>query len=195
MKSHIFYFVLGIASCWSIYLLPAPNQQAGEGDAVEKIAELEDRVSRLESIVFSTSRLDSTEAQRRLQNAKQAFEHSRKLRKKGFITEAQLQNDEFAVKQAEQELQLALGKTNEAKLGADLVLMTAEQDLLQAQRNLEYTKKLAAKGFATTYDVQREERLIRRLELRVANAKERVKSFEPKSKSDSQSLDPESDNL
>ena len=57
------------------------------------------------------------------------------MRKKGFITEAQLQNDEFAVKQAEQELQLALGKTNEAKLGADLVLMTAEQDLLQAQRN------------------------------------------------------------
>ena len=156
-----------------------------------KVTELEDRVSRLESIVFATSSLNSVEAERRLQNAKRAFEHSRKLLKKGFITEAQLQNDEFNVKQAEQELQLALGQTNEAKLGAELQLMTAEQDLLQAQRNLEYTKKLASKGFATTYDVQQEERFIRRLELRVANAKERVKSFESKSKSDSQSLEAE----
>ena len=144
----------------------------------QKVDELQKRLEKLERIVYSTSQLSLLEAERRLSNAQATLENSRKLRKKGFINEAQFKNDEFAVRQAEQELQLATSTEGTAKQGAELDLMNAEQDLVQAERELEYIKKLASKGFSTKYEVQRVERLVRFKERAVELTKQKLAAFE-----------------
>lgn len=164
--------ICGIASAFMV-TISGPYDTADE-----KIVELEERVAKLENIVFSTSQLRQVEAQRRLENAKVTFEHSQKLRKKGFINEAQLKNDQFAVLQAEQELELARATDDKARLGAKLDLINANQVLAQANRELEYIKKLASRGFATKFEVQRCERHVRVAERAVELAKSKHGAFD-----------------
>ena len=144
----------------------------------QKIDELQKRVVKLERIIYSTSQLSRLDAERRLTNAQETLEHSRQLRKKGFINDAQLKNDEFAVRQAEQELELATSSEDTAKQGAELELMNSEQDLIQARRELLYIEKLESRGFSTKYEVQRVERLVRFKERAVELAKQKLAAFE-----------------
>lgn len=175
MKSYIAYVVLFLGG---IFSLAAVQDGESEGKMEQKIGDLEKRVVKLERILYSTSQLSRIEAERRLENARATLENSRKLRKKGFINDAQLQNDEFAVRQAEQELELATASDGTAKQGAELELINAEQELLQAKRELVYIEKLESRGFSTKFEVQRVERLVRFKERSVEAAKQKLAAFE-----------------
>ena len=143
-----------------------------------KIESLEQRIKKLENIIYSTSQLSSMEAERRLNNARTTLEHSRQLRKKGYINDAQFKNDQFAVQQAEQELKLAKAADSSAKQGAELDVINAEQALTLAQRELEYIEKLESRGFSTQFDVQRCERKVRVKQRALELAKQKFAAFD-----------------
>ncbi len=171
MKSTLTYVCLIAAGTLSI------GSQWIQDSAKNRFDELEERVQRLESIVYSTSQLKEEEAMRRLENAQRTLTHSKALLKKGFINDAQYKNDEFALQQAEQELQLARATGDRAKLGAELDLINAKQSLTEAERELEYIRKLAGKGFSTQFEVQRGERRVRNRERALELAEAKLNAF------------------
>ena len=105
--------------------------------------------------MFSNAKLSVAQAERRLADAQQVSSHSEKLFAKGFITEAQLQQDRFDLEQAQQELKLANTERRQQKIAAEMDILNAKQNLTEAKQRLEYTQQLTGKGFASQRQLQR----------------------------------------
>ena len=66
------------------------NPASNDSGLIERVLRLENRVRQLENILFSTSQLSQSEAERRLEYAQKTLDQSKKLFKKGYINDTQL---------------------------------------------------------------------------------------------------------
>lgn len=152
---------------------PAPEKN----DRLEqRINQLEQRVEQLERILFSNSKLPVADAENRLAATQHILDASEKLFAKGFITEAQLQQDRFDVQQAVQELKLSKAEHREYEIAGEMDLLNAKQWLSQANQQLKYTRELARKNFVSQWQVQQAENEVNLAERAVKNAELNLKA-------------------
>ncbi len=159
---------------------PQQPSDAKQVDNEEKLEQkfnlLEQRVERLEQILLSAAKMTVAEAERRLVETQHTVEASEKLFAKGFITESQLQQDRFDVQQAIQELKLATAEHREYELAGEMDLLNAKQWLTEAKQQLDYTRKLARKEFASQWQIQQAENEVKLAELNLKNAELKLKA-------------------
>jgi multidrug resistance efflux pump len=178
-----------LAACLAYQNQSQPPQapQPVNGDQVEqRISRLEQRVEQLEQILFSTARLSVAEAERRLAETQHTLEASEKLFARGFINDVQLQQDRFDVEQAIQELKLAKTERRGHDLAAEMDALNARQRLTEAIQQLDHTRELARREFASQWQVQQAqaevelaERALKNAELKL-DAAQQVESIKDK---------------
>jgi hypothetical protein len=128
-----------------------PQQPAQPAD--DRIEQLTVRVERLEKILFATSKLAVFDAERNLADAQQRLRDSERLFLQGFLTDAQLAADRFAVARARREVELARADRDGYRIASEIDLMQAEYALQVAEQQLEFTQRMANRGFNSLTDV------------------------------------------
>lgn len=159
-----------------IYFLQ-PRQDDG------RVEKLEQRVDRLEEILFNTVRLTVFDAERKLAEAEQRLENSQSLFIKGFITDQQLQQDRYRVERAKQELKLAKSERGGRKISMEIEVMEAKRNLEVASQRLEFTERLAKRGFSSLTDVQNQRERVTLMQKELELANQRLKAVEELSES------------
>ncbi len=160
-------------------LEPSNAQQSGSDERLERrVNQLEQRVEQLERVLFSTAKLSIAAAEQRLLETQRTLAASEKLFAKGFINDAQLQQDRFDVQQAVQELKLAKAERREYELAGEMDVLNAKQWLTEAKQQLEHTRELARREFATQWQVQQSENEVKTAELNLKHAELRLKATE-----------------
>ena len=135
--------------------------QDGEDEtAAERIEALEQRVDRLEQLLFNTVRLNVFDAERQLNQAEHQLKTSHKLFLRGFISDQRLQQDQFEVNRAQRELKLAKSVNDGRRMATQIEVMDAKQNLFRAKDRLRQTENLNRRGFTTLTEVQRQEQLV-----------------------------------
>ena len=166
---------IGLAS---LHLSPGRQDDEPQNDLTERVARLEQRVEKLESILFATSQLSEIEARRRLEEAQRQYRNTRQLLIKGLATAAQVDLHRRQVEQARLELQMALATRDFESTSARLELTEAEQRLEQARQQLEFTKRLRDRGFATEAQLESERRAVEDAERAVELARVKWKAVQ-----------------
>ena len=133
---------------------------ATNSDLVVRVDKLEQRVALLEKIIFSSAKLSTMQAQRQLEEAKSQLKNSQALQARGMITELQLQQDKFRLEEAQKSLELSSTEFRQNELVGELEVLEAEQRLRQAKQQLQYSEKLASRGFATQTQVEGDRRQV-----------------------------------
>ena len=129
--------------------------RADKDDRLElRVNQLEQRVEHLEQILYSTAEFSIAQAEQRLAETRHTLDASEKLFAKGLINESQLQLDRFNVQQAVQELKLAKTEQRGQSLASEMDVLNAKQWLTEARQQLEYTRKLARKKYASQRQIQ-----------------------------------------
>jgi multidrug resistance efflux pump len=185
--SHVLLSAAAVCTCLSVGITQqqATNEVPGTDEALrQKVEQLEVRIKRLERVLFPTSQLSVSEAERRLTEAEQTLEQSKRLLRQGLVSKAQIEHDEFMVAQARLEIKLAKSDVNKEQFSAKLDLVKAQQAVDQASRELDYARKLANRGYTSKYEVQRRERVLRDLERELEIAQQKLKLFEPDAPAD-----------
>ena len=133
------------------------TEEDGTGIAALKtrVGALEQRVDQLESLIFSSVKLDVAQAERHLEDAHARFKDSRELFNRGLLNSARYNNDKFLYEQAVQELKLAKASTNQRQLANKLDQLHASQRVSEAKHNLKFTRNLFHKGYASRDQVDR----------------------------------------
>lgn len=148
-------FVVGLAVIAAIVVVGSGAVKVQENDMLTRRVELlEQRVQKLESILFATSQLSLIEAEQRLEAANHQLKQSRKLHIKGFITAAQLDADRFQVQQAERLLQLAKAENGQQRILNRIDISEAERELEYAKQNLTFTQRMFDRGYASEFQLQ-----------------------------------------
>ena len=143
-----------------------------------RVNQLEQRVEQLEQILFSTAEFSIAQAEQRLAETRHTLDASEKLFAKGLINESQLQLDRFNVQQAVQELKLAKTEQRGQSLASEMDVLNAKQWLTEAKQQLEYTRKLERKKYATQRQIQQAENEVNLAELALKNAEIKLKATE-----------------
>lgn len=139
---------------------PAVPDLKLDQDVAERVDLLEQRVGYLETILFSTVKLEAKRAERQLEERKVRLQDSRELFARGMITELQLRFDRNRVDEARQELALAVSFSNQRRLVCELGVHDAVRTLALAVQQLRYQENRARRGFATIEQVERMEELV-----------------------------------
>ncbi len=121
---------------------------------VKRVNLLEQRVQKLESILFATSQLSVIEAKQEFDQAKLRLDQSRKLHLRGFLTAAQLESDRFLVQQAERQLDLAKAEGGQREIINQIDMLEAKRNLQVAEENLAHTQQLFDRGYVSERQVQ-----------------------------------------
>ena len=129
-------------------------------ELADRIDLLEKRTELLEQILFSSVKLETTRAQRALEDRKAQLRNSKKLFAKGLVTRFQLEQEQLRVNTAQRELQLASSTTNQRQLVCELELLEAQRQLKVANEELTYQRTLARRGFASQLEVEGVERWV-----------------------------------
>ena len=168
-------FIVGLVVIAAIVVVGSGAMKIQENDQLTRRVELlEQRVQKLESILFATSQLSLIEAEQRLETANHRLEQSRKLHIKGFITAAQLDADRFQVQQAERLLQLAKSENGQQRIVNQIDISEAKRELEYAKQNLDYSQRMFDRGFINEFQLQTAEQEVvnsqKKLELAEAKA-------------------------
>lgn len=169
-------FLVGTTVVAAIVVVGSGAVKLQENDALTRRVELlEQRVQKLESVLFATSQLSLMEAQKNVDAAQHRYEQSRKLHIKGFITANQLEADRFQVHQAERLLQLAKAENGQQRIVNQIDISEAKRELEFAKQNLAYTQRLFDRGYTSEFQVQSAEQTLinaeKKLELAETKAK------------------------
>ena len=163
---------LGLFAVWQ-----EPTQPANEGGQPEELAKrvetLEKRVAVLERILFTTSKLATQEAERQYEEAERNLKQSEQLFRRGLLTQAQLAQDRFVRDLAQQEVEFAQEQNRLEESAAELDLLQAKQTLAEAEQQLEFTKRLFAKGFVTRNQLNQRRRTVETAKRRLNLAKDK----------------------
>ncbi len=143
-------------------------------ELAQRVDKLEQRVALLEKILFSSAKLSTMQAQRQLEEAKSRLKNSQALQARGMITELQLRQDKFRLEEAEKSLELSIAETRQNELVGELEVLEAEQRLRQAKQQLQYSEKLASRGFATQTQVEGDRRLVDIAQQTLTNARTKL---------------------
>ena len=170
-------FLLVLAITWST-MFTQSDGQPNDDDLVRQVAQLEQRVEKLERILFSTAKLSVTQAERRLAEMEHILKNSENLFARGYINAMQVQQDRFNVQQAKQELRLAKAERRQNTLVGELDVLGAEQNLIEAKQRLEFTRDLARREFASSWEVERAKLNVDTAERVLKNAQEKLKASE-----------------
>lgn len=169
-------FFIGTFVIAAIVVVGSGAVKIQENDALNRRVELlEQRVQKLESILFATSQLSLMEAQKNFDAAQHRYEQSRKLHIKGIITATQLDADQFQVQRAERLLQLAKAENGQQRIVNQIDITEAERELEYAKQNLTYTQQLFDRGYASEFQVQSAEQDL-------VNSKKKLELAESKAK-------------
>ena len=122
---------------------------AQEVDLAQRLEQLEKRTELLETLLFSSVKLETKRAQRALEERQAILKHSKVLFAKGFINEIQLQQDQYRVEEAQLELELAVNPYNQRQQVCELNVIEAKRNLQNAEDQLAYQTLLAQKGYVT----------------------------------------------
>ena len=120
---------------------------AAAKDLTARIDQLESRMRKLEEIVFASNAISVYDAERLVADAERRLKDSRRLLSRGYITQSQYEQDQFAVEIARKELELARAESDGRALATRIDVRQAERNVTLAEENLEYTQKLADRGF------------------------------------------------
>ena len=134
-----------------VYCLQATGGQDAEADLPKRVAQLEKKVAGLERLLLarSPSSADNvTEAAAKLAAAEHELRYTRQLHEKGYVTETQLHADGLAVAMARAALERAKAAHSDVEKILDIEVLEAEHNLSVATERLEFTERLAAKGYA-----------------------------------------------
>ena len=157
-----------------------------DDDLKQRVSDLESRVTELENVLFATSKLEASQAQRRLERANQLLKETRKLYVRGFVTQLQVTDAELEVQQAKRELELARLESDSRCKVAEIEVVEAKRNLQFATEQLEHQRLLAQRGYASQQEIKSAEDALSAAEkkLVIANTK-----LEAARKLDSQSID------
>lgn len=163
-----------------------PQLNRSDDELNQRVADLESRVNQLENVLFATSKLEDSQAQRRLDRANQLLKEKRKLYVRGFITQLQVTNAELEVQQAKRELELAKLESNTRCKVAEIEVVEAKRNLEFASQQLDHQRLLAQRGYASQQEIKSAEDALSAAEkkLVIANTK-----LEAARKLDSQSTE------
>jgi hypothetical protein len=169
------------ASLAALLCLPTSlvSRPAAQEDAPpDRVQQLEDRVARLEEILFATTKLSVYDAQRHLSDAEFRLKESEKLFFRGLLDEYQLQWDRFEVERARLEVRLAESDGDARLIAAHIDLRQAENELVVAQRRLEFAERNAnyPRGSLSEIDLRNAE--VERAKIRLLEAQGRLKAIQ-----------------
>lgn len=141
-----------------------------------KIEQLEKRIDILESILFSTAKLESKRAQRLVNESRLRLRNSQSLFSRGLINRLQLNLDQLSVQIAERELALSKADSGHKRLVSELEVMDAKRTLQLAKNQFESQKNLAHRGYASQTDVDRYRKILDFSNLSLKNAEAKLKA-------------------
>lgn len=118
-----------------------------------RVERLEKHVSILEGILFASVKLETKRAERQLAQRREHLKNSRELFARGMITRIELRYDRGRVEEAQLELDLAIGGSNQRRLVCELELADARRNLEFAKDQLNYRRNMAQRGFASAEEV------------------------------------------
>ena len=143
------------------------GRRSQPADLIRRIANLELRVAGLEQALNRKAPpavgvghvVSVEEAEQSAANAKERLRFSRDRFRKGFISEAEMAEHNFAAKRAETVLRLAQAVRDgqpQKPLENELEILEAEHFLGQAKRQLKYARGVTALGFDAQLEAHRE---------------------------------------
>ena len=120
---------------------------------LRRVAVLERRVDRLERLLPDTApglaSITVESAQRQVANAADRLTYSKELFRKGYISQVQLEAEQFEYSRAQKVFQFAKAVRDEAEtqaIEAEIAILDAEHDLNVAQRQLKVAERMTASG-------------------------------------------------
>ncbi|HMO14877.1 MAG TPA: hypothetical protein PKD64_04995 [Pirellulaceae bacterium] len=142
----------------------------------ERFAQLEERVDRLENLLFNATKLAVFDAERRLSEAHDRLTKSERLFLQGFITEAQISQDRFAADRAFRELELAKASCDGRLVAGHIDLMQAKRNLELALQQLEFSERMRLRGFVTSDQLEIQRRLVESMRLELQHAQTKLEA-------------------
>ena len=153
-RGFVAFIVVVLSATVFLRVTQSTSNQSSEDDLSERVSDLESRVAQLENILFATSKLQESQAVRRVEQARQKLTEQKKLYAKGFITQLQVTNAELELQQAKRELELAKLESNTRCKVAQIEVVEAKRDFEFAKENLQHQQLLASRGFASRQEVK-----------------------------------------
>ena len=141
----------------------------------QRIKKLEQRLALIERVLFSTSKLDTTRAERELAEAKLKLKNSQSLHARGYVSQLQLEYDQVEVDRAQRELELATSTINLKQKASELDVLEAEYQLKVARDRLDTRTSLSRKGYVTREQVVQCQKAVEVAEQKLQHAKEKLK--------------------
>jgi multidrug resistance efflux pump len=157
-------------------LAPTPELKKDERNNADRIQQLEKRMTILETILFSSAKLDTQRAERLLADRKARLKNSRELFARGLITEFEIQQDRRQVNEAERELELATTKSRHNQLVSELELLDAQREFKFATEQLEFRRRMSTRGFATKEEVKRLQAIVDVADRKLKHAKTKLQA-------------------
>ena len=174
-------FLGGIS--WGAGSLAAANfQEDGPSDdlaaARQRIAELEQRVQRLEGLVFNTLQLSEYDALRRLDTARRTLEQNQRLYFRGLLRFIEIQRSRYEVRRAERELDLARAREGQRRITGEIEVLAAEFALEYAEDRLRRSQDDPGRAWVSEKQLKDSEAEVERARLALQLARDKLESLQ-----------------
>lgn len=141
-----------------------------------RVETLEKRTELLEQILFSAVKLETSRAQRALDDRQDQLRNSKSLFAKGMITRFQLEQEQLRLQRAQVEFKLASSPANQRQLVSELELIESQRRLKAATEDLQYRRRLLQRGYTTQTEVAAVARWVDQATLALEQAKVKLEA-------------------
>lgn len=147
--------------------------------ANKRVAELEERVSKLEELMYASMQLSVYDAKRRLATAIGELEQNRRLFNRGLLIAIELERSQYEVDRARRELQLARCQSGHHHYSAQIDLLDAEFELKLARDIHERNLDAAARGMVTTWQLEKGAEAVERAKKSLEFSRQKLEALGP----------------
>ena len=147
--------------------------------ASKRIAELEERVSQLEELMYASMQLSVYDARRRMATAIAELEQNRRLFNRGLLLAIELERSQYEVDRARRELELARCQSGHHHYSAQIDLLDAEFELKLARDIHERNLDAAARGMVTTWQLEKGAEAVERAEKSLEFSRQKLEALGP----------------
>ncbi len=143
-----------------------------------RLLALEQRLTKIEEVLFASVRYSKAEAERELNRAKLALQYSQRLHAKGLLTGIQLKIDGINLQRAKMLLRLCVDEQNHRLIGAKLDVFDAQKNLEIKRMQYDYSAKVYERGLIAKSEIESDQEAVELAEKRLQVADEKLKSLE-----------------